>query len=254
MAFEYLGEITGGQAPKKNLQIGADVYAGQMAQYSGAAGGRIIPVAAAAAGPDTTVIAGIVLGPGRFTSPGTNLYDSTYKGDKITYDTTQATVVVNDPKGAAIAEVQTLTPNSLIKAPIVKDTIGTAPECKACTTGSADGLTFVVATIDTTVDDYSTAYCRTGANQGEYRVVTTGATTTQTFTIPFTNDIAVGDTFCIANVTEGLAHISWDTQFQAVDSSYDPSTNYFVAIVHEVNLEKAGEEYCTFRLASRHLG
>lgn len=254
MAFEYLGEITGGQAPKRNMQVGATVYAGQLVKYSCAEGGTVIPVAAAAAGPDTTVIAGIVLGPGRYTSPGTSLYNSTYKGDTITYDTTQATLAVNDPIGPAIAEVQTLTPLSLIKAPIVKDTLGTAPECKACTTGSSDGLTFVVATIDTTVDDYSTCYCRTGANRGQYRVVTTGATTTQTFTVAFTNDIAVGDTFCIANVVEGLAHISWDTQFQAVDSSYDPSSNYFVAIVHEVNLEKAGEEYCTFRLAARHLG
>jgi hypothetical protein len=254
MAFQYLGEITGGLAPVISKQVGATLYGGQLCQYSGAAGGQVIPVAAAAAGPDTTVVAGIVLGAAKNTSPGTSIYSSTYNGDTITFDVTQATVVANSPVGAAIAQIQTLTPNSLIKAPVVKDTVGTAPECKACTTGSSDGLTFVVPTIDTTVSGYSTVYCRTGANRGEYRVVTTGATTTQTVVIPFTNDIAIGDTFCIANIKEGLSHISWDSLFLGVDSSYDPSSNYFVAIVHELNLEVAGREYVTFRLAARHLG
>jgi hypothetical protein len=180
-----------------------------------------------------------------------SLYNATYKGDLITYDTTQATLAVNDPVGAAMAEVQIITPNSLLRAPIVKDTVGTAPECKACTTGSSDGLTFVVATIDTTVSQFSTVYCRTGANRGEYRKVTTGATTTQTVLVPFTNDIAVGDTFCIANVVQGLAHIDLDTQFQGIDSS-PALSSYYVAIVHELNLEVAGQEYCTFRFAPQH--
>ena len=252
--FQYMGEITGGLAPVRNLQVGATLYSGQLCQYSGAAGGQIIPVAAAAAGPDTTVIAGIVLGKGKNTSPGTSLYSATYRGDTVTYDTTLATVLVNSPVGAEIAEVQTLTPNSLIKAPVVKDTVGTNPECKADTTGSADGLTIVVATIDTTVSAYSTVYCRTGANRGQYRVVTTGATTTQTFTVAMPYVCEIGATYCIANITTGLSRISWDTLFMGVDSSYDPSTNYFVAIVHELNLEEAGKEYVTFRLASRHLG
>lgn len=252
MAFQYLGEITGGLAPKLNLQVAADCYQGQILRWDANAGGAVEPFAAAAAGPDTTsYVAGICLGAGRYTAPGTSLYNATYKGDLITYDTTQATLAVNVPVGAAIAEVQIITPNSLVRAPIVKDTVGTAPERKACTTGSADGLTFVVAAIDTTVSQFSTVYNSLGANRGEYRKVTTGATTTQTVLVPFTNDIAVGDTFCIANVVQGLAHIDLDSQFQGIDSSA-ALTNYFVVYVHELNLEEAGKEYATFRFAPRH--
>ena len=254
MAFQYMGEITGGLAPKMNLQVGANCYAGQLLKWDYTVSGNVLPIAAAADDPeDVNAIAGICLGPGRYTSPGTSLYNSTYKGDLITYDVTQATVAVNDPVGAAIAEVQLLTCNSLIKAPIVKDTIGTAPECKACTTGSANGLTFVIATIDTSVSMYSTAYCRSGANRGEYRKITTGGATTQTVVIPFTNDIAVGDTFCVANVVTGLSRIDFDSQFQGIDSSA-ALTNYYVAIVHELNLEEAGKEYATFRLSPQHFG
>ena len=252
MAFQYLGEIIGGLAPKLNLQVAANCYQGQLLKYDQNAGGLVEPVAAAADDPeDVNMLAGICLGSGRRTNPGTSLYNATYKGDLITYDTTQATLAVNDPVGAAIAEVQILTPLSLIRAPIVKDTVGTAPEAKACTTGSSDGLTFIVATIDTTVSQFSTAYCRTGANRGEYRKITTGAAATQTVLVPFTNDIAIGDTFCIANVVQGLAHIDVDTQFQGIDSS-PALTSYYIAIVHELNLEEAGKEYCTFRFAPQH--
>ena len=253
MAFQYMGEITGGLAPvRKNVQVAANVYQGQLLRWDVNAGGSVEPFAAAAAGPDTTsFVAGICLGPGRYTTPGTSLYNATYKGDLITYDTTQATLAVNDPVGAAIAEVQMLTPNSLVRAPLVKDTIGTNPERKACTTGSADGLTFIIATIDTTVSQYSTAYCSLGANRGEYRKITTGAVATQTVLVPFTNDIAIGDTFCVVNVADGLAHIDLETQFQGIDSS-PALTNYYVVYVHELNLEEAGKEYATFRFAPRH--
>ncbi|HHT9146681.1 MAG TPA: hypothetical protein ACFYD4_13580 [Candidatus Wunengus sp. YC61] len=251
MAFQYSGEITGGLAPVRSYRASANVYQGQLLRWDVNAGGDVEPFAAAAAGPDTTsFVAGICLGPGRYPSM-TSLYNATYKGDLITYDTTQATLAVNNPVGAAIAEVQMLTPNSLIRAPLVKDTIGTNPERKACTTGSTDGLTFIIATIDTTVSNYSTAYCSLGANRGEYRKITTGAAATQTVLVPFTNDIAIGDTFCVVNVGAGLAHIDLETQFQGIDTS-PALTNYYVVYVHELNLEEAGREYATFRIAPRH--
>jgi len=252
MAFQYLGEITGGLAPVVNLQAAANVYQGQMLQYDIAVSGDVKPVVVANAGPATTAtVCGICLGSGRRTNPGTSLYDATYKGDLITYDVTQALLAVNDPVGAAIAQVQIITPNSLIRGPIVKATVGTNPECKACTTGSSTGLSFIIPTIDTTVNFFSTAYCRTGANRGEYRKITTGAVATQTVIIPFTNDIAIGDTFCVVNAATGCAHIDFDTQFQGISSSA-ALTNYYVVYVHELNLEEAGKEYATFRFAPRH--
>ena len=252
MAFQYQGEITGGLAPVINFQVAANCYQGQLLKYDQNAGGSVEPIADAADLPeDVTVVAGICLGAGRNTTPGTSRYDATYKGDLITYDITCATLLVNDPVGAAIAQVQTLTPNSLIRAPIVKDTVGTAPECKAATTAVSAGTTFITAAIDTTVDQFSTAYCRTGLSRGEYRKITTAGTTTQTVTIPFTYGVAIGDTFCVVNVVQGLAHINFDTQFQGIDSSDALTTGYSV-IVHELNLEVAGQEYCTFRFSPQH--
>jgi len=252
MAFQYLGEITGGLAPViADAQVGADCYQGQMLIWDYTVSGVVIPSAVAVAGPDVTQkIAGICLGPGRNTSPGTSYYDSTYKGNKVTYDTTNATLQANDPVGPAITQVQLLTPNSLIQAPLCHATYGTAPERKACTTGSS-GLTYVVGAIDTTVSLFSTSYCSIGANRGQYRVITTGATTTQTHVIPFTYTIATGDTFVIANIRRGYAHIDWESQFQGIDSANDLNY-YFNAYVHELNLEEAGKEYAVFTLAPSH--
>jgi hypothetical protein len=253
MAFQYLGEITGGLAPVTNRSVGATSYSGQLMIFDYTVGGEVIPSAVAAAGPDVTQkIAGICLGKGRNTSPGgTSIYNSTYKGDTITYSTAQATYLTNSPVGPALAQIQTLTPNSLIKAPLCHDTIGTAVERKACTTTVTNGLTIVTATVDTTVDHFSTVYCASGANRGEYRTVTTAGTTTQTFTVPFTNTSTIGDIFVIVNVSRGMAHLNWDTQFQGIDSAY-VLTNYFVAYVHELNLEVAGQEYAVFTLAPYH--
>lgn len=253
MAFTYAGDLTGAAPVTRNFQISADVYEGQLLRWdsgTGGTGGTVEPMAAAAAGPDTTcVVAGICTGIVDLDQDG---YNSTYRGNLGDYDTSQADQVANNPKGAVEAQVTLITPTTLIKAPIVKDTIGTNAERKACTTGSADGLTFVTAAIDTTVDDFSTAYCSAGANRGLSRIVTTGDTATQTFTIAFPYDIAVGDTFCVVNVVPGLAHIDLDTQFQGVDSS-PALTNYYVVYVHELNLEEAGNEYAIFTMSTRHL-
>jgi len=252
MAFQYLGEITGGLAPVIDLQVAATCYGGQLLQYDQNAGGLVEPLIVAADDPnDITVVAGICLARGRNTSPGTSIYSATYKGDTVTYTATQATMLAASPVGATLAQVQTLTPNSLIRGPIVKATVGTAPECKAATTAVSAGTTFIIAAIDTSVSQFSTAYCRTGLSRGEYRKITTGAVATQTVTIPFTYGVAVGDTFCVANVVQGLAHIDFDTQIQGISSSA-ALTNYYVAIVHELNLEEAGKEYCTFRFAPQH--
>lgn len=248
MAFSFAGDLNGSLPIVRNFQIGADVYQGQIVIGSAAAGGAVIPTAASAAGPDTaSQILGIVTG--IVTDP---TYNATYKGDKGTYDTAQADLVANDPVGAAEAQVTLITPSTLIRGPIVKDTIGTAAERKDCTTGSADGLSFIIAAIDTTVDDYSSAYCYSGANKGIYRTVTTGATETQTFTIAFPYDIAIGDSFCVVNVALGAAHIDFDSQFQGIDAS-DALSNYFEIYVHELNLETAGQEYAVFTIDSKHL-
>jgi len=253
MAFSWAGDLCGCMPIKRNFQIGATAYQGQILGYdtSGATnGGYVIPSANAAAGPDTT---SFIVGLCSSIVQTAKTFNNTYKGDTLAYSTTQATLAGYDPADAVKAEVILVTPMTLIRGPVVKDTIGTAPVEVTNTAASAGGTTITHTAIDTTVDGYSTLYCRTGANQGLSRKVTTVTSTSiETVVIPFPYAIAVGDTFCIANVVEGAAHIAWDTQIQGIDSTAALS-NYFKAYVHELNLKEAGKEYAIFTLASSHL-
>jgi len=231
------------------MQIAANCYVGQIAMADANAGGLVEPAVVAAAGPDT---ASRLVGPVNavVTSP---TYDATYKGDLATYDTTQATQVANDPAGACLVRVDVLFPGDIVCFPIVKDTMGTAPERKACTTGSSDGLTFVVAAVDTTVSNYSTAYCSKGANRGVIRKITTGATTTQTFLVAFPYDIAVGDEFVIINLRVGETKWDFESQIQGADSSIPYTSNYYMGFCHSMELQNAGEEKAYITIGARHL-
>lgn len=229
------------------FQVGAHTYVGQLLTNDKTYGGDVAPCAAAGAGPDTTSIL-IGICNSVVTSP---TYDSTYKGDKATYDTTNATLQANDPVGPTLVRVDVLFPEDIVCFPLVKATMGTAPERKACTTGSS-GLTFIVATIDTTVSGYSTAYCSAGANRGTRRTITTGATATQTVIIPFTYTIATGDTFVIVNLCMGYCHFDLDTQIQGITTSAALSS-YYLGLCHQMELQVAGEEKAYVTISSKHL-
>lgn len=252
MAFSWAGDLTGARPIVKNFQIGATVYQGQLLGYDTAGatnGGYVIPIADAAAGPDTTSFAvGICSG----IVQSAKTFNSTYKGETLAYSTTQASLAGYDPADAVMAQVTLITPTTLIRGPVVKDTVGTACVVVTNTVASTNGTTVTFSTIDTTVDGYSTMYCRTGANRGLFRKVTTVGTTSSVAVVPFPYDIAVGDTFAIANVVEGMAHIELDTQFQGIDSSAALS-NYYKCYVHELNLATAGQEYAIFTLSTDHL-
>lgn len=229
------------------FQIGADCYVGQVLGANKDEGGDVEPIIAAAAGPDTTsIIMGICNAV--ITSP---TYNSTYKGDFADYDVTVADQALNVPKGACLVRVDVIFPGDVVCFPLVKDTMGTAPERKTVTTGSS-GATFITATVDTTVDDYSTAYCSKGANRGLHRVITTAGTTTQTVTILFPNTIAAGDEMVIINLCHGYCHFDMDTQMQGIDTS-PALTSYFRGFCHQMELQKVGEEKAYVTIAARHL-
>lgn len=247
--MRWAGDLNGAASPTiKEYQVAGDCYVGQIMRWDVNAGGIVEPCAVAAAGPDTTsYIAGIVAGV--VTSPS---YNATYRGDKATYDASMANQLLNSPVGPAKIKLELVTPSTLIRAPIVKDTIGTAPATITVTTAQALGLVVsTTTTIDTSVSQYSTVYCRSGANKGQYRKVTTGGTTDQTVLLAFTYATVVGDVFVVANIVEGAARIDLDTQFQGIDSS-PALTNYYSVTVHELNLEVAGEEYAVFSFNPRH--
>ena len=234
------------------FQIGADCYVGQLMCADKTSGADVSPAAAAGAGPDaTSILMGICNAV--ITSP---TYNATYKGDKGVYDTTVATQLANDPVGAALVRLDVIFPGDIVCFPLVKDTMGTAPERKACTAAVTNGLTFVVATIDTTVSLYSTAYCSAGSNRGRMRQITTGATTTQTSLIAWPGDgttgVAAGDVFVIVNLTKGYCRFDLDTQIQGIDTSAALSS-YYRGFCHQMELQNAGEEKAYVTIAARHL-
>jgi hypothetical protein len=146
-----------------------------------------------------------------------------------------------------------LQPGDIIKAPVCYTTVGTAPTVITETTGSTTGGVVTHAALTTSSqDDLWTVYCRTGANRGQYRVVTTGATTSQTVTIQFHYDIAIGDTFVTAAVTIGKCRVSLDSQIQAWLGNFDNTATYFSGYCHQLNLEEAGREWAAIALAAHH--
>uniref|UniRef100_A0A6M3LL67 Tail protein n=1 Tax=viral metagenome TaxID=1070528 RepID=A0A6M3LL67_9ZZZZ len=252
MAFEWHGDLNGAAPVVRKMTIGASLYQGQLAMIDEgtATGGYIVKTPVAAAGPDTAShIVGIVSG--IVTSP--TYTASYYNGDLGTYSTTQATLAAYDPPGPAVAEVVLVTPTTLIKAPIWQTTPGTSLNCLAATTAVSAGTTFVTSGFSAAVDAFTTAYCRSGANAGQYRKVDGTGTTTQTVVIPFTYGVGIGDTFVVANIVEGYAHMDLlATYLNGIDGEA-ALTNYYKVYVHELNLKEAGREYAVFSFCSNHL-
>jgi len=250
--MEYAGNIYGA-APfvMEKVQAAADCYQGQLLRLDADAGGVVEPVAVANAGPDTaSFIVGLCTAVR--TSP---TYNSTYKGDFADYDTTQATQVANDPVGPTLVDVTIIRPGDKIKGPICKGTIGTNLDLLTDTGASTDGLTVTHNAITTSTSFYSVIYCRTGANRGQYRRVTTGATGVQTVLVAFTYDITAGDTFVVANVgglPGSTAHFDVDSQFQAFDGG-GQNNSYYRGQILELNLEEAGKEFMVVTINPAHL-
>lgn len=255
MAFSWAGDLTGAKPIRRFFEVGATVYPGQLVGYDAAVppatyGGQVSTMPVPAAGPDiTSWFMGICTG---MKQAGDATYNSTYKGDSLAYTVTQASLAGYDPADAVQAEVILITPTTLIHGPVVHTTVGTAPHVITNTAASA-GVTITHTAIDTTVDGYSTLYCRTGLNRGIYRTVTTvTSTAVETVVIPFPYAIAVGDTFVVANVARGVSHLYLDSQFQGILSN-NALTAWYKAYVHELNLAEAGKEYAVFTLSAAHL-
>jgi hypothetical protein len=252
MAFEFAGDLTGAAPVVRKMTVGASVYQGQLVEIDEgtATGGYVVKAPVAEAGPSLTAhIVGICTGV--VNSP--TYTASYYNGDLATYTTTQATMIASTPPGPAQVEVTLITPTTLIKAPIWHTTPGTALHCLAATTAVSNGLTFVTSGFDAAVDAFSTAYCRSGANAGQYRKLDGTGTTTQTVVIPWMYGVGIGDTFVVANLVEGYAHMDLvATYLNGIDGTAALS-NYYKVYVHELNLKEAGREYAVFSICSSHL-
>ena len=252
--FSYAGNLVGGGAAPlvRKFLIGETCYQGQLLQtnLTGGTGGhvQIADVASEAHENDLPVI-GIAGG----VVDASATYSSTYFGDGSTYTTTQGTVATNGP--AEVKVILTIPWVTLVKAPIYNAAFGTALTTLVETSGSAGGtvVTHANQAVTDIADDFATVYCRTGANKGIYRVVTTGATGSQTVTVPFPYAIAVGDTFVVASCVLGLGGLGFPATANCIDGN-NAISSYYDVFYHDINLAESGKEYAVFTFMPKACG
>ena len=236
-------------------------YIGQLVQamYDG-----VFPLKAAVAKPEVASFPfGVVLGFN--VQPGDQSYDSTYKTEKAASVITQATLLAKAGKVAftegmmhknelqLMVKVGLIRPDcTVLEGPICKTAFGTAPTVVTCTTADTDGLTGMVhGASDAATGNNVMYYCRTGNNQGVYRMSYASSTTTPTFYSPWPYVWTVGDTFVVTNIGIGRQYVEFGTAGVGMFiENGDNLTHAFVVNVHSMNLEMAGQETVQFAFAS----
>jgi hypothetical protein len=263
MGFQYAGNLGGAGAPVVNKFLtNITLYNGQLVNFSKAGtdalnvGGHVaLAVPAAEAGDDEFPIGGFVSG----IVDGSRAYVASSSGvaqygDSTTYTVTQS--VVADTGPSEVKVTLAIPGVTLIKAPIYNAAWGTALTVQTNTAASSGGVTITDAAnlITDIIDDKATAYCRTGANRGIYRPVsTTTSTSVNTVAVPFPYAIAVGDTFVIASCVLGHGSMNFPTSADCIDGNHALAAFYSV-YYHEINLEESGKEYAKFSLwTGQHL-
>ena len=241
---------------------------GQLVKLQLTAFNGMNPLAIAAGIADITnkqAIFGVVTGTNNY--PLTETFNATYGQFATTALTQAAQAAIQKmgaegmhPKGdpAPMVQVAMLTPYTTLEGPIYNATYGVAPTLTTCTTVNAAGttLTCTQAVDVVTVAEMCTAYCRTGANAGIYRIVHSASTTAWTLTMAFPNAIAVGDTFVVLPYRQGQSYAQINSTAGYIGMCFDcavgPVTNYFRLDVKELDFAKSGQEKLIFRFNAIH--
>ena len=244
------------------VNVSETVYVGSIIGVDTATptcGVRPLPVASGAANvTNLDVPLGVVIGTNA-TGPN-KVYNSTYKTEYITagaeaagYGNTTQYEGVEGPMRLEFAMVQyiPITSETVIRGRIFNAAYGTAMTTLTVTSGSsATGLDFTSnANESTTVANFATMYCRTGANMGQYRIVQNASSTAFQNSPAFKTDIAVGDTFVVANGLRpfGMSRCYIDAEGMYIDNNAELTANYLLIDVVRLDLSVSGEEYVEFR-------
>jgi len=157
---------------------------------------------------------------------------------------------------AAMVEVALIDEHSILKGDIRNGGINTAITVGTVTTASTSGAGFACSAglCDfTPVDAICSVYCRSGANQGIYRITSDASAVTKTTDLYFPYDIALGDTFVgVPMRTVGRSFVQTDTESLYLNAGASPATDYWVAEIIELHLETPGQEYALFRFNGVH--
>jgi hypothetical protein len=156
----------------------------------------------------------------------------------------------------AMVQIELITPNTILRAPIRNGAIGTAPSLLTSTSsGSKVTMTTNSCDFTTPVEGLGTIYFRTGGNAGLYRLTDDTSATVCTWDVQTVADTAVGDTAVrvpLRPFGQSYVRIGDDTVASFIDCGSDPSTNYDIIHVKELNLEVANEEYVDFMFDLDH--
>lgn len=183
--------------------------------------------------------------------------------EEITATVTQATQVARNSSQSgghwpqediAMVQIVRLTPYTKVRVNLYNSTRGTAPSLNTVTTGSATGAGFTADAADVAaLAGLGSSYFRSGLNKGRMRQSTDTSDTIKTFANAFRDDIAVGDTVVSVPLRPfGISYVQLDTEADFFDISSTPATNHMYFDVHELHLEKAGEEYVIGTFAVDH--
>lgn len=188
--------------------------------------------------------------------PGVVLADTTSFADAVglgldtgTYSTTQG-----DAEGLVTVSAR---PDLIIKARIAGSaTSGAAMTTLSNTVASTSGTVITDADVGANSPIYGLTWCISGANVGQSRMITAfSASTSITVTVPFPNDIAVGDEFLWAPYFESGAattyiangNLQTTTDLTEADGSIASGTGGAV-VIYSIEAKGASDSYVLFRL------
>jgi len=247
----------------------AEVFAGSLVQWdTDTAGVEVLGVANGAYdASNDSVIAGLVTGTNNETKvfeDGTTV--SGFAGEEITGVVSQANLVGRTQIGnrgmyvkgekMALVEIAVLDNTTRLRGRLYNAAYGTAPTVLTVTTASTDGgvaNTYITNASElASVANFSTIYCRSGANAGLYRVLSTTNTTTHLNDVGFPFTVAIDDTFVMCPQRQGYSRIQVDAVSLYINSA--AITSYYGVFVDKLDLRVAGEESVEFRFAANHFG
>lgn len=183
--------------------------------------------------------------------------------EQITATVTQATEVARTSSQSgghwpqndvAMVQIARLTPYTPVRINLYNSTRGTAPTVNTVTTGNSTGVGYTSDAADVAaVANLGSSYCRSGLNKGRMRQSTDASDVTKTFANAFRDDIAIGNKFVSVPIRPfGISYVQLDAEADFIDISASPATDYMQFDVHELHLEKAGEEYVIGTFDSVH--
>lgn len=243
---------------------GDTIYVGQLVKIGTNEG--VDPLGSASGAADTTnkaIPLGIVVGTNRKVPQYSSTYKTEYITDVSPASNTNEYVLVDGPypKGdnVAMVEVAIITPNTVLRGPIFRGAVGTALTQNTVTAAQGgaihatldSGVTFADTSVTST---YETAYFRSGANRGTYRVLDSRSSVGLTWDKPLKSSASNDDQVIIVPGLRpcGIARMQTDSEAMYIDGTANASSNYWSILVHRLDLAKTGEEYAEFRFSTCH--